>query len=164
MPALYLAQGYAWQVQRPNLGAPLSPIMPRQPQTSQLRAPDYAAQHFVGRHRELVDLARLFVQDRRRIVTIRGAGGMGKTALVEALAQRLRFHFAEGILALSLFLPGENAPLRAAAVRRDLADLLGLQHPAFEQPAADAQELALAEALRGKTRLLLIWDNYETVL
>ncbi|WP_296753341.1 tetratricopeptide repeat protein [Roseiflexus sp.] len=98
-------------------------------------------------------------------MTIRGAGGMGKTALVNALAERLRFHFRDGIVAVSLFLPGENAPLRAAQVRRDLATLLGLQHPAFDLPdAVKEQELALVEAARARPRLLLIWDNYETVL
>jgi tetratricopeptide (TPR) repeat protein len=90
---------------------------------------------------------------------------MGKTALVNALAERLRFHFRDGIVAVSLFLPGENAPLRAAQVRRDLATLLGLQHPAFDLPdAVKEQELALVEAARARPRLLLIWDNYETVL
>ncbi len=66
---------------------------------------------------------------------------------------------------LSLFLPGEGVPLRAASVRRSLADLLGLQHPAFDLPdAAEQHELVLAEAIRARPQCLLIWDNYETVL
>ncbi len=165
VPVLYLARGYVWQVQRPALNEPLPPLEPPAPDTAQLRAPDPASGRFVGRDRELLDLARLFINEQRRIVTIRGAGGMGKTALVNALAHRLRFHFRDGIVAISLFLPGENVPLRAATVRRSLADLLGIQHPAFDRPdAADEQELVLAEALRSRPRLLLIWDNYETVL
>lgn len=161
VPVLYLAQGYTWQVQRPALSAPLPPLEPPLPQITQLRAPD----QLIGRDRELLDLARLFLNERQRIVTIRGPGGMGKTALVNALAQRLRFAFSDGIIALSLFLPGEHALLNAATVRRTLAELLGLQHPAFDLPeAADAQELALIEALRRRPRTLLIWDNYETVL
>ncbi|MFQ3634149.1 CHAT domain-containing protein, partial [Roseiflexus sp.] len=163
IPVLYLAQNYAWQAQRPALNEPLRPLEPPVPNTTQLRAPDQS--RFVGRNEELLALARLFINEQRRIVTIRGAGGMGKTALVDALAQRLRFHFRDGIVAISLFLPGENAPLRAATVRRSLADVLGIQHPAFDTPdAADAQELVLSEALRARPRLLLIWDNYETVL
>ena len=165
IPVLYLAQNYAWQVQRPVLNEPLRPLEPPVPHTTQLRAPDQSAGRFVGRNKELLDLARLFINEQRRIVTIRGAGGMGKTALVNALAERLRFHFRDGIVAVSLFLPGENAPLRAAQVRRDLATLLGLQHPAFDLPdAVKEQELALVEAARARPRLLLIWDNYETVL
>ncbi|MGQ9549756.1 MAG: CHAT domain-containing protein, partial [Roseiflexus sp.] len=166
IPVLYLAQNYAWQVQRPALNEPLRPLEPPVPHTTQLRAPDQSAERFVGRNKELLDLARLFINKQCRIVTIRGAGGMGKTALVNALAERLRFHFRDGIVAISLFLPGENVPLRAATVRRSLADLLGLQgHSAFERPdATDEQELALTEAVRVRPRLLLIWDNYETVL
>lgn len=162
VPVIYLAQNYRWQAQRPVLHAPLPPLEPPAPRTERLRAPD----QIVGRDRELLDLARLFINEQRRIVTIRGAGGMGKTALVNALAERLRFHFRDGIVAISLFLPGENVPLRAAAVRWELADLLGLQdHSAFKRPdATDEQELALTEAVRARPRLLLIWDNYETVL
>ncbi|WP_245863322.1 CHAT domain-containing protein [Candidatus Viridilinea mediisalina] len=161
IPVLYLAHGHSWQVQRPTLSAPLPPLEPPPPRTAQLRAPE----QLIGRDRELLDLARLFLIERQQIVTIRGPGGMGKTALVNALAQRLRFAFSDGIIALSLFLPGEHALLSAATVRRTLAELLGLQHPAFEQPeAAEAQELALVEALRRRPRTLLIWDNYETVL
>ncbi|WP_129678382.1 CHAT domain-containing protein, partial [Candidatus Chloroploca sp. Khr17] len=162
IPVLYLAQGYAWQAQRPVLAAPLPPIEPREPRVEQLRAPEHT---FVGRDKELLELARLFINHHERIVTVRGAGGMGKTALVQALAQRLRFFFDQGIVAVSLFLPGEAVPLRAATVRRNLADRLEITHPAFDQPdAAEAQELVLAEVLRARPRLLLIWDNYETVL
>ncbi|HEU4323126.1 MAG TPA: tetratricopeptide repeat protein [Roseiflexaceae bacterium] len=164
-PVLYGARGHSWQVQRPPLDAPLPPLEPPAPQTAPLRGAGPASGLFVGRDREQLELARLFVHDGARIVTVRGPGGMGKTALVHTLAERLRFHFTGGILAHSLFLPGEQAALSAAAVRRALAELLGLRHPAFEQPdAAQAQEDALAQAVRARPRLLLIWDNYETVL
>jgi hypothetical protein len=162
VPVLYLAKGYSWPMPQLKLSQPLPFLEPPAPQTGQLLAPE----QIVGRDRELVELARLFVKDGQRIITIRGPGGMGKTALVNILAQRLRFYFRDGIVALSLFLPGEHALLNAATVRRELATLLGLHnHKAFEDPqAVAAQELALAEAVLGKQRLLLIWDNYETVL
>ncbi|MGC9039999.1 MAG: CHAT domain-containing protein, partial [Roseiflexus sp.] len=166
VPVLYLARGYTWQAQRPALNEPLPPREPPKPDTAQLRAPDQAVGRFVGRDRELLDLARLFIKEQKRIVTVRGAGGIGKTALVNALAHRLRFHFHDGIVALSLFLPGEHVPLRATIVRRSLAELLGIQqHKAFERPdAVDEQEHALVAAVQARPHLLLIWDNYETVL
>lgn len=102
--------------------------------------------------------------EQHQIVTIRGTGGMGKTTLVNALAQRLRFYFYQGVYAISLFVPGEQTPLTAASVCRRLANLLGIHHPAFDQGDAEAQELVLSETLRTPQRLLLIWDNYETVL
>lgn len=147
VPALYLGQNYVWPVQRPNLPEPLRSLEPPTPRTAQLRAPDLSAGRFVGRDKELLDLARLFVNERKQIVTIRGTGGMGKTALVDALAHRLRFHFRDGIVAISLFLPGEHAPLRAATVLRNLAELLGIRDPAFDlSDAATEQELIISEA------------------
>lgn len=163
IPALYLAAGFTW----PGLPAspppaPLLPLEPPTPRTLALQAPE--REQFLGRERELVDLATLFVQQGARMVTIRGAGGMGKTALAQALCERLRFHFVDGIVALTLALAGEQATLSAATVRRQLATLLGVQErPAFGDPnAADAQEEAIVEVTRGR-RALLVLDNYETV-
>ncbi|WP_299643877.1 CHAT domain-containing protein [uncultured Chloroflexus sp.] len=165
VPVLYYAQGYVWPTQKPTLPAALSPLEPPRPNTEQLRAPDPTAGYFVGRQHELVELARLFIHDQRRIVTVRGTGGIGKTTLVNALAQRLRFHFHDGIVAISLFLPGDNTLLRAATVRKTLAELLGIRDQAFDVPEAiEKQERVLVEAARSRPRLLLIWDNYETVL
>lgn len=55
VPALYLAQNYAWQVQRPVLHEPLRPLEPPAPRTEALSAPDPVAGRFVGRNRELLD-------------------------------------------------------------------------------------------------------------
>lgn len=74
IPALYLAQGYQWQAQRPALSAPLPPLEPAPLAIEQLHAPE----QIIGRDRELVDLARLFVQERRPIVTVRGTGGIAR--------------------------------------------------------------------------------------
>ncbi len=161
VPALYLAQGYRWQAQQPSLVAPLDSIEPPLPRTEALRTPAT----IVGRDREMMELARNFLVDNQRIVTIRGPGGIGKTALVNALAERLRFHFVDGIYALTLALPAGDERLVAATVRRSLADVLGVQHPAFDDPAAAAaQAEVLAGVARRRPRMLLIWDNYETVL
>jgi ABC-type uncharacterized transport system YnjBCD ATPase subunit len=162
VPVLYIAQGYQWQMQQPALSAPLRPIEPPLPRIEALRSPGA----IFGRDTELMELARLFLlPPRQRIITIRGPGGIGKTALVNALAGRLRFAFPNGIYALTLALAGSDAHLYAATVRRTLADLLGVQHPAFDDPdAVAAQEEALARAVHTHPRLLLIWDNYETVL
>ncbi len=90
---------------------------------------------------------------------------MGKTALSGELARRLRFHFTDGIYALTLAPTGDEFRLSAATLRRALADLLHVQSRAFENPdAVQEQEAALTQAVSGKRRMLLIWDNYETVL
>jgi tetratricopeptide (TPR) repeat protein len=159
IPALYVAAGYPWPHQR-GPGAPPESIDAPPLKTSALQAPDL----LLGRANELVELASLFVLDSKQIVTIRGAGGMGKTALAHALAERLRFHFPGGVYALTLALPEANPNLSAAVARRQLADLLGVAGAKpFEDPsAAEAQEQVLVEAAQG--RKLLIFDNYETVL
>ncbi|NOK60412.1 MAG: Tetratricopeptide (TPR) repeat [Chloroflexi bacterium AL-W] len=156
---LYLAEGYDWQTQQPELSSALKPVEAPVPQTEELRSPA----DIIGRATELMELARAFLFENRRIITIRGTGGIGKTVLVHALAERLRYHFHDGIYALSLWLPGEQQ-LRATDIRR-LAKLLNVQHPDFDNPTAvNEQEQALVSAVRGMSRLLLIWDNYETVL
>lgn len=162
IPALYLAQGYRWPTPPPAPPTPLPSLEPPAPNIAELRAPD----QIIGRERELAELARLFVLDRRQIVTVRGVGGIGKTALVAALARRLRFHFSDGIFALSLVLPGEAAELNAAEVRRRLAKLLGVDGDEAFTRAADAetQENVLTSAAAARRQRLLIWDNYETVL
>lgn len=79
VPVLYLARGYQWP--KPPVGnqhQPPPPIEPPRPAISALNAPDYATGAFVGRQQELYELARLFVHDQKRIVTIRGTGGIGK--------------------------------------------------------------------------------------
>ena len=101
IPALYRAVGYHMPQQR-YAGPPLASVEPPLPRTESLQAPA----RLLGRELELAELLRLFVLDRRRIVTIRGPGGMGKTALVHELAARLRFHFRDGIVAVTLALAG----------------------------------------------------------
>ena len=167
VPVLYLARGYQWP--KPPVGnqhQPPPPIEPPRPAISALNAPDYATGAFVGRQQELYELARLFVHDQKRIVTIRGTGGIGKTALAAALAHRLRFFFDDGIVALSLVLPGEHATLAAATVRRQLAMALGIDVKDEKSWSADEQEQEdlLITTIRSRRRMLVIWDNYETVL
>jgi tetratricopeptide (TPR) repeat protein len=157
--ALYVAEGYTWPQQQPALNAPL-PVLDGPPlNTFALRAPSV----LVGRTTEQHDLTMLFVGG-KQIVTILGSGGMGKTALANAIAHRLRFAFPGGVYALSLVLP-EGSPLVAATVWREAASLLGVSGPAFDDPTAfDAQEKVILQAVEDRPRMLLVVDNYETVL
>ena len=161
LPVLYMAEGYTWPQQQVVIRQPLRPLLAPETHTLALQAPD----QLFGRDIELVELASLFVLHGKKVVTIRGAGGMGKTALAHGLAQRLRFHFADGIYAITL-LTGAEMALQAGRVRRQMADVLGLgAHPAFDDPTAvEAQEVALVQAVQARPRSLLIFDNYETVL
>src|SRR5439155_2105717 len=137
IPALYVAAGYDLPRQS-YTGAELASVEPPPPRTESLQAPDL----LLGRERELVELAARYVLDTAQIITIRGAGGMGNTALAHELASRLRYHFRDGIFAVMLALAGEQASLSAAAVRADIAQLLDLPSEAFNALDDDDQEVA----------------------
>ncbi|HYZ48157.1 MAG TPA: winged helix-turn-helix domain-containing protein, partial [Sphingomonas sp.] len=97
---------------------------------------------------EIVDLAAT-----HRLVTLTGAGGIGKTRLALAVARQLLPHFADGVW-LAELAPLADPGLVPAAV----AAALGLEFPAS---AVSAEHVA--NALSGK-ELLLVLDNCEHVV
>jgi predicted ATPase/DNA-binding SARP family transcriptional activator len=107
----------------------------------------------VGREPELTALVGLAVDPDLRLITLTGPGGVGKTRLLLALAERLEADYSDGAVFVALDklsdpdqLMGEIA---AALAQRDGADSVG----------ADA----LARHLRGRELLLLV-DNFEHLL
>jgi predicted ATPase len=105
----------------------------------------------LGRAEDLDVLASLLAS--RRLVTLTGAGGVGKTRLALEAASLASAGFPDGIVFVDL------APLGDAAhVLPTIARALGLW-VAGEQSLADA----LRRSLHGK-RLLLVLDNVEHVL
>jgi predicted ATPase/DNA-binding CsgD family transcriptional regulator len=106
----------------------------------------------VGREQDVAAICALFAQPGICLVTLLGAGGIGKTRLSLEVARQLRGSFADGVCFVSL-----------AAIRD--AELL---FPII------AQELALQDADRSwkeqmweflrEKRLLLILDNFEQLL
>src|SRR5262245_30646147 len=112
-----------------------------------------AATSLVGREAAIDELADLLGRPGVRLVTLTGPGGVGKTRLALAAAQRLRGRFDAG----SVFVPlaGVAQPeLVVGGIARAVdADLAG----------AGAPLQALAELL-GDDRWLLILDNLEQVI
>jgi predicted ATPase len=107
---------------------------------------------FVGREAELAELARLTGDPEVRLLTILGAGGMGKTRLALQAAEAQLGNF-EGICFVPL------APLRSAeAIVPTMVGALAL--PVYEGIEPRQQLLAY---LRRK-RVLLVMDNYEHLL
>jgi predicted ATPase/class 3 adenylate cyclase len=107
-----------------------------------------AGSPLVGRLREMDELADLLT--RRRLVTLTGPGGTGKTRLALELARRLLPGFPDGVFFVAL----EEARDRAAVVARIAAEL-GIH----DQPEREL-EAVLAGSLRDR-RLLLVLDNFE---
>jgi predicted ATPase/DNA-binding CsgD family transcriptional regulator len=103
---------------------------------------------FIGRRRELPAVADAI--ERHRLVTLRGAGGVGKTRLALRVAADLRDSFTDGCWLVAL------SPLQAPELlARTVAEALGLP----DEAAGDApQVLALNLAER---ELLLVLDTCE---
>lgn len=106
---------------------------------------------FIGRQREMNELARIVAS--ARLTTVTGAGGSGKTRVVQELASAERDRFDDGVFFVSL------APLRdAASIVAAIADSVGLS---FKPGIPHGAQLLgwLAER-----RVLLVLDNFEHLL
>jgi predicted ATPase/DNA-binding SARP family transcriptional activator len=106
---------------------------------------------FIGRRRELEQLDRLL--DTRRLVTLTGPGGCGKTRLGFELAGRRAERYADGAWAIELAGIAESGLVGQAVAHALGIDLDGRQEP----------EPALAHHL-GARETLLVLDNCEHLL
>jgi predicted ATPase len=106
---------------------------------------------FVGREREVAEVAALLRQD--RIVTLTGPGGIGKTRIAIFVGHHLADEYRDGVTFVDL------APLHdSALVLPAIAAALGV-HDSGETPLADT----LVKALRPRQALLIV-DNFEQVV
>ncbi|MDQ4076336.1 MAG: AAA family ATPase [Chloroflexota bacterium] len=114
---------------------------------------------FIGRERELDELDALLADPGARLITIVGPGGMGKTRLAVAAAERqlTRSRFPHGVYFVSL------APLSAPEhMLPAIAEALDVPLESDRLPSR-APEERLLDYLRQK-RLLLVLDNCEHLL
>ncbi len=117
------------------------------------------ATSFVGREDELDDLTRLLQEEQIRLINIAGPGGIGKSRLALALAERILKHaglFADGVFFVPLApLSQEDQMCTAVAA--------ALSFPLETGASTRSDDQKLLDYLRRK-RLLLILDNYEHLL
>ena len=118
-------------------------------------APDVPS--FYGREREMATLAEWVLQERCRVVSVLGLGGIGKSALAVSLMRQVAPHF-EVVLWRSL----RDAPTCEAL----LDDCLRVLAPEVPRDEADSLERRLNLLLKcmRRTRVLLVLDNLETLL
>ncbi|MFG6489268.1 ATP-binding protein [Roseateles sp. BYS78W] len=124
-----------------------SPVGPRPPVRTQL--PELP-RHFVGRDEVTRDLAATLLE--RRLVSVVGPGGLGKTTLAVAVAWRLTEMMTGGICFLDLARLRDGAVLEA-----ELGLALGMDG------SAGVSREGLRQRLNGQ-RLLLVLDCCETVI
>jgi predicted ATPase/DNA-binding winged helix-turn-helix (wHTH) protein len=110
-----------------------------------------AVSELIGRDADLDEI--LDISSSHRLVTLTGAGGIGKTRLGFAVARQLLPGFADGVWAIELA-PLSDPDLVPVAV----ATALGL-----ELTSGTASPLSVANALRAK-QLMLVLDNCEHVV
>ncbi|MBN8656384.1 MAG: tetratricopeptide repeat protein [Anaerolineae bacterium] len=108
---------------------------------------------FVGRQKEIQQTIEYLQTKNRRLVTIVGPGGVGKTRLALQVGQDQLLSFQDGVYWIPL--DTIEAP---AAIPDSIAGTLGLELPAKGDP-----QTHLLNFLRHR-EILLIFDNYEHVL
>lgn len=107
----------------------------------------------IGREVERAVLTQLIRAEGHRLVTLLGAGGMGKTRLALAVASEVAVHFTDkiGFVALASLEQAQHLP---AAIAHALnIPLLGVRDP--------AEQLLTVLATR---QMLLVLDNFEHLL
>jgi serine/threonine protein kinase len=107
----------------------------------------------VGREQDVVSVCELLSCPEVRLLTLLGAGGIGKTRLSMQVASQLRDHFSDGICFVGL------APLSdPSLVLSSIAHELGLQE-AGARPLVET----VKDWLRDK-QFLLLRDNFEQIV
>jgi transcriptional regulator with XRE-family HTH domain len=151
--------------------APPAPILlfpPAEPHAHHARAEPAASprvdlvealnvSHFAGREVEVAELTQWIVQERCRLVSVLGMGGIGKSALASYLGNRLAPHF-EAVRWRSL----RDAP----SCEELVADCITFfsETPPAEFPISLEQRITQLVARMQAQRCLLVLDNFETLL
>ena len=112
---------------------------------------------FYGRSQELALLEQWLLQDRCRLVTLLGMGGIGKTALSIKLAERIQEHF-DYIIWRSL----RNAP----SIQNLLAELLKFLSQQQETNLPETADCGISRLMHylRQHRCLLVLDNAESIM
>jgi predicted ATPase len=108
---------------------------------------------FIGRARQLAQLAEWLEDQHCRLLTLVGPGGVGKTRLALQIAAQVRESFPDGVWFVNL------APLRGPELLvSTIAQTLSVQ-----EVAGQSLQDTLNHALRDQ-QILLVFDNFEQIV
>lgn len=138
----------------PANGEASGPAMPQKQPTAPGHNLPTQATPFVGRGPELATLAEWLTDPRCRLVTILGAGGMGKTRLALALAEQLLPRYRDGVFFVALAAVESEEGIVPA-----IAQAVGFS---FQNDRRSPQT-QLTDYLRTR-HLLLVLDNWDHLL
>jgi len=136
-------------------GAVSTPQAGHGPRVDWGEAPDVPS--FYGRQREMTTLAQWVVQERCRVVSVLGLGGIGKSALATRVMQQVASHF-EVVLWRSL----RDAPT-CETLLDDCLQVLAPEVLGDGSVSLERRFSLLRECVR-RSRVLLVLDNLETLL
>ncbi len=141
----------------PEVPLAATPILPRQEQIVDWgEAP--CVEIFYGRLPQLAQLTEWVNEDRCKLITILGLGGIGKTALVTKLAQQLQPHF-KTLVWRSL----RNAPLITDLIP-ELVQLFSHQAETIPPQMDFSTQISRLLHYCHEDRCLLVLDNAETII
>jgi predicted ATPase/DNA-binding XRE family transcriptional regulator len=107
---------------------------------------------FIGREKEMDEVVNLIAKN--RLVTIVGAGGIGKTRVSQQVGQKLLNNYPNGVWFVTL-----DSLSDAALVPQTVASVFDIREGSSDQPLIER----LMYSLRAKTTLLIL-DNCEHLL
>ncbi len=142
-----------FQVQAPGVEAAFPPL--RTPTAARFHLPAPRSS-FVGRDEDLTKIAELV--DTRRLVTLVGVGGAGKTRLAIEVARRAVDRFPDGVHFADL-----SSVHDAAGVLHTVAEALGMPDAVPTSPAAPAVEESPIGHVHERATLLVL-DNCEHLI
>jgi predicted ATPase len=137
-----------FQLRSPGLRIEFPPLRTADPAAGNLRP---AASSLIGREAEVAEVAAVLRE--RRLVTVTGVGGVGKTRLAIEVATQLAGEFPDGVWVFEL--AGLSDP---SALPDAVAAVLGITQQSGKSVAE-----SVAAALDGRVRLL-VFDNCEHLL
>jgi predicted ATPase/DNA-binding CsgD family transcriptional regulator len=130
----------------------ISPAVPSAPSNTQQHLPSYATP-FIGREYEFSELTELLDNPNVRLITIVGAGGMGKTRLAVELARSQINNFNDGVYFISL-----ASVLSPSAIDLRIANRLNMR-------LRDGEDVRSQLLQYLQTRqVLLVLDNFEHLM